>query len=116
MEGDDPAIINIMRTLFFLSLLLFFHWMGLPYFIMHASCFSAKDSKRGVCRTQKACRSLYYLSEPIEKSRLLSFYDGGGVLVMTHISVVFISSLQQHCNKTSLACHDTTEQVFSHHF
>ena len=62
--------------------------MGLTYFIVHASCFSAKDSKRGVCRTQKACRSsynlvstrsLHYLSQPIEKrTAAIEFLWWGG--------------------------------------
>ena len=77
--------------------------MGLTYFIMHASCFSAKDSKRGVCRTQKACRSLYYLSEPIEKESLLGFYGGGGVGHDTYFGgFYFFSSAALHATNRAL--------------
>ena len=85
--------------------------MGLTsYFIVHASCFSVKDSKRGVCRTrEKLAGVTFYLSEidREDNGTLLSIlWRMGRLGYDTYFGGFFSSSALQQVQ--SLACHDTT--------
>ena len=111
MEEDDPAIINIMRTLFFFSFSFFFiGWVCLTLSCMHRALVQRIASEAFAGHKKLAGVYTNWRNPYTTAPNCVSLGAGGGV--MTHISVVLISFLQQHCNKPSLACHDTTEQVF----